>query len=35
MKTMGMGGADHETPEELKATCAELKAADERAAKSA
>ena len=33
MKTMGMGGADHETPEELKATCAELKAADERAAK--
>ena len=28
-----MGGADHETPEELKATCAELKAADERAAK--
>ena len=31
MKTMGMGGADHETPEELKATCAELKAADERA----
>ena len=33
MMTMCMGGADHETPEELKATCAELKAADERAAK--
>ncbi len=33
MKTMGMGGAAHGTPEELRATCAAIKAADERAEK--